>query len=326
MTHLDLFSGIGGFAFAARKVWKEEYKNIGFVEIDKYCQALLKLRFPESKVYDDIRQFKYQPEMRCDIITGGFPCQPFSSIGKRRSREDSRNLWPEMLRVISEFQPRWVVAENVCGLLTIENEMVFEQVYTDLEKQGYKVQPFIIPAIAVNAPHRRNRLWIVANSDTLRLQGERAKQQTDRVRQLDEDITNTEIGKSREQTESEGREGFSGRNKEDSAVTNTKSFRPYSKKDKQEMEEQGDDKLCSKQSRDISWDREWIEVAAKLCGIHDGFPAELDGFKLSKSRHRIERLKALGNAIVPQVVMQIFTAIKESESKSNESNIQTKKE
>jgi len=284
MRHLDLFSGIGGFAFAALQVWRDRYENIGFVEIDAYCQVLLKLRFPKARVYGDIKKLTFK-NSKCELITGGFPCQPFSSIGKRQSTEDDRYLWPEMLRIIQEVQPRWIVAENVRGILTIEGGLVFEQVCVDLEKQGYEIQTFIIPAIAVNAPHRRDRIWIIANRNTLRLQEQRSEQQTDRFRQFNENITDTESWKSRQSSESERWQDIGRR----------------------------DQKILDRPSRCFAWDREWTEAATKLCRMDDGFPARLDEFELSKSKHRIERLKALGNAIVPQIAIEIFRAIKASD-------------
>lgn len=179
MRHLDLFSGIGGFALAVEAVWPD-VEHV-FCEIDPFCQAVLKKHWPTSKIYGDIRsltntqseelgglpqqQWASNPEDRtCDLLTGGFPCQPFSQAGRRKGTADDRHLWPEMRRVIQEFFPRFVVAENVRGLLSINGGMVFEQVCLDLEALGYEVQPFVIPACAVNAPHRRDRVWIVAHA------------------------------------------------------------------------------------------------------------------------------------------------------------------
>ena len=192
MKHLDLFSGIGGASLAADAVWPD-MEHI-FVEIDHFCQQVLKKHWPNAQIYGDIRTLTAYPkhdesginsrtvqgknektgreasgslsdgrDSAFDLLTGGFPCQPFSQAGRRKGTSDDRFLWPEMLRVIREFKPRWVVGENVAGLLTIEQGLVFEQVCADLEKEGYEVQPFIIPAVAVNAPHRRDRVWIVAH-------------------------------------------------------------------------------------------------------------------------------------------------------------------
>lgn len=162
MTHASLFSGVGGFDLAAE--WMG-WTNMFQVEIDPFCNKVLAKNFPHVKRYGDIKQFngtEYRGTI--DVLTGGFPCQPFSVAGKRAGTEDNRYLWPEMLRVIREIKPAWIVAENVRGLLTIQDGMVFEQACTDLENEGYEVQPFIIPACSVGAPHRRDRIWFIAHS------------------------------------------------------------------------------------------------------------------------------------------------------------------
>ncbi len=337
MKHLDLFSGIGGFALAAQQVW-EDYETVAFCDNDRFCQQVLRKRFPNVPIYGDIRtlsrerfiadthsngqsgneainadqgrqQTQRNPEAsrrlasnaecnglhaehytsrkvicegqlhtkentngRCgfkfgatdsiDLITGGFPCQPFSHAGKRKGTDDNRYLWPEMLRVISDFKPTWVIAENVRGILTINDGMVFEQVCLDLEGEGYEVQPIIIPACAVNAPHRRDRVWFVANKNN--------------------DTDPASEGWTRCRSKDEGRLGQPHRHGSD-------------------------------QRR--SWQKNWPEVAGRLCRMDDGLPAQMDGLELSKSRHRVERLKSLGNSIVPQVAVEIMKAIKLTESK-----------
>ena len=263
LLHIDIFSGIGGFAYAIDQVWPD-VEHI-FCEKDPFCQQVIKKHWKGSKNYDDIRGFiadsnHWRPkeqkkqttgDKQCNrpfILTGGFPCQPFSCAGKRKGTSDDRYLWPEMFRVIQFTKPRWVIAENVRGILTIEGGLVFEQVCLGLEACNYEVQPFIIPAVAVNAPHRRDRVWIIAYS----------------------------AGKGLERE---------GRNQS-----------PYSE--------------CARFDRNTEWDKNWIEIAAEFCGMDDGISAKLDGFELTKSRHRTERLKSLGNAIVPQVAIEIFKAIK----------------
>lgn len=162
MTHGSLFSGIGGFDYAAQMIG---WTNVFQVEIDDYCTKVLEKNFPNARRYRDIKEFngtEYRGSI--DVLTGGFPCQSFSQAGKRKGKDDERYLWPEMLRIIQNIQPAWIVAENVSGLLTMQNGLVFEQVCTDLEKEDYEVQPFIIPACAKNAPHRRDRIWIIANA------------------------------------------------------------------------------------------------------------------------------------------------------------------
>lgn len=158
MTHASLFSGIGGFDLAAS--WMG-WENVFQVEIDKFCTKVLEKNFPNVERYGDIKQFdgtKYAGGI--DVLTGGFPCQPFSIAGKRKGKEDDRFLWPEMLRVIGEVKPRWIVGENVTGIIG----MALDQVLSSLEDKGYNTETYIIPACALNAPHRRDRVWIVAHS------------------------------------------------------------------------------------------------------------------------------------------------------------------
>ena len=160
MKVMSLFAGIGGFDLAAE--WMG-WDTIVQVEIDEWCRKVLAKNFPHAKRFADIKQFDGKPHAgSVDLICGGFPCQPYSTAGKRLGKEDDRHLWPEMLRVIREVRPRWVVGENVSGLLSWNDGMVFDEVLTDLETEGYQVQAFVIPACAVNAPHRRDRLWIIA--------------------------------------------------------------------------------------------------------------------------------------------------------------------
>lgn len=178
-THLDLFSGIGGFAIAALCAG---FRTVAFCEIDPYCQAVLKTRFkaledsegkrcPEARkeqstasdsprLHRDIFRLDGRLYTGVTLITGGFPCQPFSCAGKRRGKEDDRYLWPEMLRIVSEARPAWVLGENVAGIVPME----LDRVLSDLENIGYAVWPLVIPACAVDARHRRDRVWIVAFS------------------------------------------------------------------------------------------------------------------------------------------------------------------
>lgn len=163
MRHLDLFSGIGGFALAAEWVWGD-VEHI-FCDNERYPQSVLRAQWPGATIYDDIKTLQGHTTGAVDLITGGFPCQPFSKAGEQRGTEDDRHLWPEMLRVIREVSPRWVLAENVDGILTHDGGVVFELVCSDLESAGYSVQPFVIPAAAVGAYHRRDRVWFVAHAD-----------------------------------------------------------------------------------------------------------------------------------------------------------------
>ena len=185
MNHVDLFSGIGGFALAAE--WAG-FETIVFCEKDDYCQKILKKHWPEVPIIPEIRDFKWpmansestrwatrpskgQPGRCCSptLLTGGFPCQPFSIAGKRRGKDDDRFLWPEMFRVICEIRPTWVLAENVTGIIRME----LENCLSDLEREEYETETFIIPACAVDAPHRRDRIWIVAHNNKLDGDGSR---------------------------------------------------------------------------------------------------------------------------------------------------------
>lgn len=152
MNHLDLFSGIGCFALAAK--WAG-IKTIAFCEIDPFCRKVLAKNFPDIPVTGDIREFRGMP---CDILTAGFPCQPFSVAGKKKGKDDDRYLWPELIRIIRESNPTWIILENVPGIIPH-----LDPILEDLEKEGYAWQAFLIPASDIGAPHKRERLWIIAH-------------------------------------------------------------------------------------------------------------------------------------------------------------------
>jgi len=327
MKHLDLFSGIGGFALAADRVFGN-VEHI-FCEIDPFCQEVLKKHWPQSKIYGDIRTLTHDTESRgrrlrtseddwkatpqehpssdsTFLLTGGFPCQPFSQAGRRKGTDDDRHLWPEMFRVIREFKPTWVIAENVRGILTIEQGMVFEQVCLDLEGEGYEVQPIIIPAVAVNAPHRRDRVWFVANRKSTR-----ARSNNQRLRQ--EFIGNSgrkgtafadtgRIGQAEQQQQTAGRE---------QSCFKADTHLPIKGRTGSGGEDKGRHRQSDRNGSDQRWDwsKNWIEVATELCSVDDGLPAELGDFTCTKAQHRNRQLKAYGNAIVPQVAAQIMQSI-----------------
>ena len=161
MRLLDLFSGIGGFSYAAETLIGG-YETVAFCEMDEFCQKVLKKHWPQVPIFDDVRTLDATRLGRIDIVTVGYPCQPFSQAGRRQGEEDERHLWPEMLRIIKSCQPRYVLAENVAGHVT----MGLDQVLTDLENQGYTTRPIIVPACAKNAPHRRDRVWIIGQLTT----------------------------------------------------------------------------------------------------------------------------------------------------------------
>ena len=329
MNHLDCFSGIGGFAYAAQQVWGVDYNNIGFIEINKYCQALLKLRFKGANIYGDIKEVTAERiiadsgikesdglsgEQRkeisragagVDLFTGGFPCQPFSSAGKQRGKEDDRWLWPEMFRLICEIRPRWVIGENVAGIV----KMALDEVLADLESEGYSCETFIIPACGVNAPHKRNRVWIVANRQGRRQNSERKSEE--QIGNGDSNVADPD----RDRLQEPGTKQQAGGDRQFPEVVADLS--DIKGRTEQEIEPCRQTRFEAGKYWDSGagmWERSWLEVATELCGVDARLPAELDGLKLSKSGHRIQRLIALGNAIVPQVVMEIMYAIKEVEA------------
>lgn len=163
MRHGSLFSGIGGFDLAAE--WMG-WENVFHCEWMEFPRKVLDYHFPNADSHIDICKTDFTKYAnKIDILTGGFPCQPFSTAGKRKGTEDERYLWGEMLRAIQEIKPKFVIAENVFGITNIDGGLVFQQVCVDLENEGYEVQPFIIPAAAKNAPHRRDRCWFIAYSN-----------------------------------------------------------------------------------------------------------------------------------------------------------------
>ena len=163
-THLDLFSGIGGFSIAAQNCG---YRTVAFCEKEPYAQQILKERWPGIKTHPNIFTLNGGDYAGVDLLTGGFPCQPFSVAGKRRGSADDRALWPQMLRVIDEARPAWLIGENVAGIVTME----LDNILSDLEAIGYAAWPLVIPACAVDARHRRDRVWIVAHADEPGSQG-----------------------------------------------------------------------------------------------------------------------------------------------------------
>lgn len=289
MTHLDLFAGIGGFSLAAR--WAG-WNTAAWVEINPFCQKVLKYHFQDATGYSDIKEFDGSGYAgRIDIITGGFPCQPYSSAGKRLGKEDERHLWPEMLRIIREVSPRWVVGENVRGITTWSDGLVFDEVQTDLEAAGYEVQSFILPAASVNAPHERYRTWFVAYAG-----GKSVSKGTCRREECEQSY-GKEFWSRIEST------CQSGTTPDAKRCGQQGQGRPLNACDFQKNGE-----------RKASWadDAGRWPIESPLCSGNDGIPCGLAGITVSK--HREESLKGYGNAIVPQVAWRIFDSINQFEN------------
>jgi DNA (cytosine-5)-methyltransferase 1 len=164
-THIDLFSGIGGFSLAAEEAG---WQTTAFCENEPYCQEVLQRHWPEVPIVENIHEFDGKRHKGVSLCTGGFPCQGFSHAGERRGCDDNRYLWPEMFRIIKESRPSFVVAENVVGIISV----ALDTVLSDLESEGYSTGTVVLPACAVNAPHRRDRVWILADSQCERQEGD----------------------------------------------------------------------------------------------------------------------------------------------------------
>jgi DNA (cytosine-5)-methyltransferase 1 len=285
MKHGSLFSGIGGFDLASD--WMG-WDNVFHCEIESFPRKILHYYWPSAISYEDIKKTDFTIHKgRIDILTGGFPCQPYSMAGKRKGKEDERHLWPEMLRAIREIQPRWIVGENVLGLVNWNDGLVFDEVQSDLEAEGYEVQTYVLPAAAVGAPHRRDRVWFIAYAKG---QGSRKFASKNRRRQNRQSDNNGTI----------------------QYAPDTNSIRPKDALENADLE-RGRFRFGNKSS---TWDA--FPLESPICGGDDGLPTKLDGITFPKWRN--ESIKGYGNAIVPQVVYQIFKAIQEYENLYNESN------
>ena len=159
LRHLDLFSGIGGFALGLS--WAGGFETVAFCDNEPFAQEILKKRWPNVPIYEDVRTINEKELGKIDIITGGFPCQPWSLAGARKGADDDRDLWPEMVAIIENLQPKWVIGENVRGF--INEPLGLQRTLSDLESIGYQAIPYIIPASGGGAFHRRERVWIIAN-------------------------------------------------------------------------------------------------------------------------------------------------------------------
>lgn len=329
MTHGSLFSGIGGFDLAAE--WMG-WENVFHCEWNPFGQKILKYYWPKAISYEDITKTDFTIHRgKIDILTGGFPCQPYSVAGKRKGKEDERHLWPEMLRAIREIQPRWVVGENVLGLVNWNGGLVFHEVQTDLESQGYEVQPYVLPACAINAPHRRDRVWFVAYSTEFGYRRGNKPGNGNKKWSLCESEekrpsmagktkgccsvtpdTSSKSGKrlqseQRELSQSEqGKPGGTCCQMGDGDASHTNSGRQSSKKYREKKSG-----WIAKKSLLGDWQN--FPTQSPICDGDDGISSRLDGITFPKWRN--ESIKAGGNAIVPQVAYQIFKAIIQTENK-----------
>lgn len=289
MRHMDIFSGIGGFALAASWVWGEEHEIVTFCEKEEFPRKVLKKYWPCVPCNEDIFTLKGDDYGTIDLITGGFPCQPFSHAGKRRGQKDDRYLWPETLRIIQEAKPRWFLGENVPGIINL----ALDEVLASLESEGYTAEALSIPACAVNAPHRRERVWIVAHT----------------------------IGDKYQYTQSRGIAKAKGLQK----FNRTSDYSSWKSCGTGAIWKTCQDDMSDAKSFRLQGD--WPEGVEKP-GTRQQKKELERRFKALRQRgnwsveprlgrvahgvsHRVDRLAALGNAIVPQVAAVIMTGIKE---------------
>lgn len=340
-THASLFSGIGGFDLAAEWVG---WKNVFHCEINEFCAQILKYHFPNADHYEDIKTTDFTKwRGKINVLSGGFPCQPFSLAGRRKGAEDDRYLWPQMLRAIQEIKPDWVVGENVAGIITmvqpgkavelgrsatlfgedykdeeIQQQYVIETVCQDLEHSGYSIQPILIPACAVGAPHRRDRVWFIANRTDTGVKGMQRKWED-----------NILSGRTASDTTCRG----SGGTPHESCCENERQngyetqqpfvrgcVRASSHSDGERCNNRSDNwkerPICYDQKRDSEENQSerterWKNFPTQppVCRGNDGLPFDVDDLAISSPKWRAESIKAYGNAIVPQVAYEIFKVI-----------------
>jgi DNA (cytosine-5)-methyltransferase 1 len=369
---LDLFSGIGGFSLGLESTGF--FETIAFVEKDKFCRKVLKKNFNNIPIEEDIKNVRGS-NYAADVITGGFPCQPFSVAGKRKGTADDRYLWDETIRVVAECKPRWFIGENVEGLININNGVVLRQVQTDLEDQGFQVQCLVIPASGIGAWHQRKRIWIVAYSDSNRngskVRGSSTEEERIPVQDREEHSstrkfsgassvweTNNQhvpnssgkrsssqsIGEHREldkeirrkkETRDQSTLCISSSCSDVSNSNNNGSYRSQRNETEQSCNKQ-EDRLSFRDDKDVpntndkglqrfnseqiapkqklrftsnkndERSKTWWQTQSEFCGVPNGVSYELD-------KDRANRIKSLGNSIVPQIARQLGLYIMEAE-------------
>ena len=284
LNHVDLCSGIGGFALGFQ--WAQLSNPILFCDIEPWCRQVLKKNFPDVPVAEDVKEIANEPERfiqdRVDILTAGYPCQPFSVAGKQKGTEDDRHIWPYIFRIVTQKRPTWCVFENVYGHVALG----LDQVLADLEAEGYATRTFIVPACGVNAPHRRDRLWIVGHTeDNGRDRGTASARREGKThQQVEQSSVRSKLSRPSENVayaDNEGpQRGISGR------------------QDSERQSEHGYTGCSSSIHRQPT--ENWWAVEPAVGRVAHGIPK------------RVDRLKGLGNAIVPQIAMNIGLAIREA--------------
>ena len=331
---LDLFSGIGGFSLGLESTG--HFETIAFCEKDEFCQKVLQKNFKNIPIEGDVRNVKGE-KYKADVVTGGFPCQPFSVAGKRKGTDDDRYLWDETIRVVRECKPKYFIGENVEGLINIQEGMVLRQVQTDLEKEGFEVQCLVIPASGIGAWHQRKRVWIigcnVSNSNTRFGIGENQEIQARRNTSTTsgEDVSNSD-SRMRRRWGTIGESGaneiwgfYSSEKKQSSNDIRSKTIGCDDILGEEQNLQYTNNQRCkesnisskskksdfsNRQYDSTTENKTWWQTQSELCGVPNGVSYELD-------KNRANRVKSLGNSIVPQIARELGKAIIEAENVSD---------
>jgi len=298
MRHVDLCSGIGGFALGFQWAGLSPQPQL-FCDIEPWCRKILQQHWPNVPVASDVKELASDPERfvpDCDILTAGYPCQPFSFAGKRKGEEDDRHIWPHILKIIAFKRPTWCIFENVYGHISLG----LDSVLSDLEAEGYTTRTFVVPACGVNAPHKRNRLWIVAYTNSPRQRSGEGKptasQEGNNTGWIREDVSDTNSKRLQEHGHSKPTVTVS---EGGSDVPNPKSIGVqglWSSWEQESHAHEGQEVSVrnSEGGRQTIWD-----VEPNVGRVAHGIPK------------RVDRIKGLGNAIVPQIAQRIAWTIME---------------
>ena len=289
---LDLFSGIGGFSLGLESLG--QFETIAFCEKDKFCQKVLQKHWSNIPIIDDVRRINGK-EIKADVVVGGFPCQSISIAGKQKGKDDDRFLFPEMLRVIKEVKPRWIIGENVQNLINISNGTILKEIIEGLEAENFEVQCFSISASSQGAWHKRERVWIIASNTQCNKHQHTSTRQSRTVGLW---------GFYSEKEKQTSHDLWSKTSRCDAPLGEQKNI-----SDSNELRTQVQTKRehSSIEMFGSSSKKSWWQTQSELCGIPDGLQYELD-------KDRANRIKALGNSIVPQIAREIGKAIIEAEN------------
>ena len=349
LNHLDLFSGIGGFSLGLEATGY--FDTVAFCDFDPYCQKVLRKHWPWVTIYDDVKELNSERlsangHTKIDIITGGYPCQPFSIAGRQKGEQDPRHVWPEMFRLVKELRPTWVIGENVSGHIKLGLDTVLE----NLESEGYSARAFSISASSIGANHQRERVWIIANSNdtgdrTSQSSINQDRQETD---QGWEGLTQFELsGHSKDmentrrtqwpwsffgdQDEDETEEGYANQfersgSTSESDVANTESVSSYGREDREHTEQRDTERqIGGEGSHDADTDSERLEGRRSECELRESqeegqigwsqwWQSEPNVGRVANGvPKRVDRLKSLGNSLVPMIPYYIGMSIKKGD-------------